>query len=112
MKSAREIIGLSFLSALGFLIGEKLLLCFRSAWCLSSVSGIVRRWLVTVHSANRSFVLSIITLQNKIEFPYMLALAVGTIVHFFYNVYVLRVDFDPFLAVVKRIGFRHPHVPP
>jgi hypothetical protein len=32
-------------------------------------------------------------LKTKVRFPYMLALAVGTFVHFLYNVYVMRGGF-------------------
>ncbi len=97
VKSARTIIGLSFLSALGFLVGEKLLLLISiSMVSQAQVSGALfgaGLLLFIPLIAHFVFTTIITLLRTKLKFPYILALAVGTIVHFFYNVYVLRGGF-------------------
>jgi ABC-type Na+ efflux pump permease subunit len=94
VKTWREIIGLSFLSALGFLIGEKLLLLVSiSMVSQAQVSGaLFGAGLLLFIPLIAHFVFSTIitVLRTKLRFPYWLALGIGTIVHFIYNVYVLR----------------------
>ncbi len=94
IKTWREIIGLSFLSALGFLIGEKLLLLVSiSMVSQAPVSGaLFGAGLLLFIPLIAHFVFSTIitVLRTKLRFPYWLALGIGTIVHFIYNVYVLR----------------------
>jgi len=94
VKSAREIIGLSFLSALGFLIGEKLLLLISiSMVSQSAVSGALfgaGLLLFIPLIAHFVFTTIITLLRTKLRVPYTLALAAGTLVHFAYNVYVMR----------------------
>ena len=94
VKSWREIIGLSFLSALGFLVGEKLLLLVSiSMVSQAQVSGaLFGAGLLLFIPLIAHFVFSsIITmLRTKLRFPYWLAVGIGTVVHFIYNVYVLR----------------------
>ena len=97
VKSARNIIGLSFLSALGFLIGEKLLLLISiSMVSQARVSGALfgaGLLLFVPLIAHFVFTTIITLLRTKLKLPYTLALAVGTIVHFVYNVYVMRGGF-------------------
>ena len=94
IKTWREIIGLSFLSALGFLIGEKLLLLVSiSMVSQAQVSGaLFGAGLLLFIPLIAHFVFSTIitVLRTKLRFPYWLALGIGAVVHFIYNVYVLR----------------------
>ena len=94
VKSWREIIGLSFLSALGFLVGEKLLLLVSiSMVSQAQVSGaLFGAGLLLFIPLIAHFVFSsiITVLRTKLKFPYWLAVGIGTVVHFIYNVYVLR----------------------
>jgi len=94
VKSARDILGLSFLSALGFLVGEKLLLLVSiSMVAQAPVSGALfgaGLLLFVPLVAHFIFTVIVTLLRTKMRFPYWLALGIGTIVHFFYNVYVMR----------------------
>ena len=94
IKTWREIVGLSFLSALGFLIGEKLLLLVSiSMVSQAPVAGaLFGAGLLLFIPLIAHFVFSTIVtlLRTKLRFPYWLALGIGTVVHFIYNVYVLR----------------------
>jgi hypothetical protein len=94
VKSARAIIGLSFLSALGFLIGEKLLLLLSiSMVSQARVSGALfgaGLFLLIPLIAHFVFTTTITLLRTKQRLPYILALAAGTLLHFVYNVYVMR----------------------
>jgi len=94
VKSARAVLGLSFLSALGFLIGEKLLLLISIRMVSqAAVSGALfgaGLLLFIPLLAHFVFTAIITLLRTKLRFPYWLALGFGTVVHFFYNVYVLR----------------------
>jgi ABC-type Na+ efflux pump permease subunit len=94
VKTARNIVGLSFLSALGFLIGEKLLLLLSITMVSQQrVSGALfgaGLLLFIPLIAHFIFTTIITLLRTKLKIPYTLALAVGTIVHFVYNVYVMR----------------------
>jgi ABC-type Na+ efflux pump permease subunit len=94
VKTARSIIGLSFLSALGFLVGEKLLLLLSITMVSQQrVSGALfgaGLLLFIPLIAHFIFTTIITLLRTKLKIPYTLALAVGTIVHFVYNVYVMR----------------------
>jgi ABC-type Na+ efflux pump permease subunit len=93
----RELIGLSFLSALGFLIGEKLLVLISISMVSEApVAGAlfgVGLLLFIPLIAHFVFTSIVVLTHTKLKFPYPLALAAGTIVHFFYNVYVLRGGF-------------------
>jgi hypothetical protein len=93
----RDILLLSALSALGFLVGEKLLLLISiSMVSQARVSGALfgSGLLLLIPLAAHFIFTAIITLlRTKLRFPYALALAVGTIVHFIYNVYVMRGGF-------------------
>ncbi len=97
VKSMRDIIGLSFLSALGFLIGEKLLLLLSISMVSEArVSGALfgaGLLLFIPLIAHFVFTTIINLLRTKLKLPYTLALAVGTFVHFVYNVYVMRGGF-------------------
>lgn len=97
VKSWRELFGLSFLSALGFLIGEKLLLLISISMVSDApVAGAmfgVGLLLFIPLIAHFIFTSIIVVAHVKLKFPYPLALAVGTIVHFIYNVSVMRGGF-------------------
>ncbi|CAG0953425.1 hypothetical protein ANAEL_00195 [Anaerolineales bacterium] len=97
VKSTRNIIGLSFLSALGFLVGEKLLLLLSITMVSQArVSGALfgaGLLLFIPLVAHFVFTTIITLLKIKLKLPYTLALGVGTIVHFVYNVYVMRGGF-------------------
>ena len=97
VKSARSIIGLSFLSGLGFLVGEKLLLLLSISMVSEArVAGALfgAGLLLFIPLISHFIFTAIITLLRiKLNFPYIIALGIGTIVHFFYNVYVLRGGF-------------------
>ena len=97
VKTTRNIIGLSFLSALGFLVGEKLLLLISiSMVSQARVSGALfgaGLLLFIPLIAHFVFTTIITLLRTKVKLPYALALIVGTLVHFAYNVYVMRGGF-------------------
>ena len=94
VKSVREILWLSFLSALGFLIGEKLLLLVSiSVVSQANVAGALFGagvFLLIPLVAHFIFTALVTLLRAKLKFPYWLALGIGTVIHFFYNAYVLR----------------------
>jgi hypothetical protein len=94
VRSVRAILGLSFLSALGFLVGEKLLLLVSiSMVSQASVSGALFGagvFLLIPLAAHFVFTAIVTLLRTKLRFPYWLALGIGTAAHFFYNVYVMR----------------------
>jgi hypothetical protein len=94
VSSVREILWLSFLSALGFLIGEKVLLLVSiSMVSQARVSGALFGagvFLLIPLAAHFVFTALVTLLRIKLRFPYWLALGIGTVAHFFYNVYVMR----------------------
>ena len=94
IKSVREILWLSFLSALGFLIGEKLLVFMSvSVVAQAEVSTALFQagvFLLIPLAAHFIFVSVVNLLRFKLRFPYWLALAVGTILHVIYDATVLR----------------------
>ncbi|MBK7450060.1 MAG: ABC transporter permease [Anaerolineales bacterium] len=94
VKTVREILGLSFLSALGFLIGEKLLLLVSiSMVSRANASGALfgaSVFLLIPLTAHFIFTAAVTLLRTKLNFPYWLAVALGTVAHFFYNAYVMR----------------------
>ncbi|HNM35914.1 MAG TPA: hypothetical protein PKI33_02580, partial [Anaerolineales bacterium] len=94
IKSVREILWLSFLSALGFLIGEKLLVFTSvSVVAQAEVSTALFQagvFLLIPLAAHFIFVSVVNLLRFKLRFPYWLALAVGTILHVIYDATVLR----------------------
>ena len=97
VKSARAILGLSFLSAFGFLVAEKLLV-FLSISTVSDapVSGaFFGEGLLLFIPLIAHFVFTTITTWSriKLKFPYLLAFGLGTLAHFIYNAYVLRGGF-------------------
>lgn len=95
--SWRDLTGLSFLSALGFLVGEKLLVLISISMVSEApVAGAlfgVGLLLFIPLIAHFVFTSIVVLTHTKLKFPYPLAVAAGTIVHFFYNVYVLRGGF-------------------
>jgi ABC-type Na+ efflux pump permease subunit len=94
VKSTRDVIVLAFLSALGFLIGEKLLLLISiSVVSQASVSSVLfgaGLFLLIPLAAHFTFTTTVTLLRTKAKFPYPLALAAGTFMHFLYNWYLLR----------------------
>jgi ABC-type Na+ efflux pump permease subunit len=94
VKSAREVLTLAFLSALGFFIGEKLLLLISLSFVSqSAVSGVLfgkGMFLLVPLFAHFVFTSIVTLLKIKAKFPYWLALAIGTVLHFFYNWFLLR----------------------
>ena len=94
VKSVRDILGLSFLSAFGFLVGEKLLLLISiRIVSQAAVSGALfgaGLLLFIPLLAHFVFTAIVTLLRTKLRFPYWLALGIGTVVHFFYNVTVMR----------------------
>jgi ABC-type Na+ efflux pump permease subunit len=93
VKSSREIILLSFLSALGFLSGEKLLVLLSinmvSQASISSVLFGQGLLLFVPLIAHFIFTTIVTLLRTKAKLLYMAALTVGTMVHFLYNWYLL-----------------------
>ena len=85
----RDILLLSALSALGFLVGEKLLLLISiSMVSQASVSGALfgaGLFLLVPLAAHFIFTAIVTLLTTKAKLPYMLALILGTVVHFIYN---------------------------
>lgn len=94
IKSVREILWLSFLSALGFLIGEKLLVFTSvSVVAQAEVSTALFQagvFLLIPLAAHFIFVSVVNLLRFKLRFPYWLALAIGTILHVIYDATILR----------------------
>ncbi|HLO27985.1 MAG TPA: ABC transporter permease [Anaerolineales bacterium] len=93
VKSYREIIGLSFLSAAGFLVGEKLLVLLSinmvSQASISSVLFGQGLFLLVPLIAHFIFTTIVTLLKIKAKLLYMAALMIGTLVHFLYNWYLL-----------------------
>ena len=93
VKSARYILGLAFLSALGFLVGEKLLLLVSlSVVSQASISGALfgqGKFLLIPLFAHFVFTAIVTLLKTKAKFPYTIALAAGTLAHFLYNWYLM-----------------------
>ena len=94
VKSVRDLLILSFLSALGFLIGEKLLLLVSiNMVSQANVAGAMfgtGLLLFIPLIAHFVFTTIVTILRAKLRFPYWLALGIGTGVHFIYNVFVMR----------------------
>jgi ABC-type Na+ efflux pump permease subunit len=85
----RDILLLSALSALGFLVGEKLLLLISITMVSqASVSGALfgsGLLLLIPLAAHFVFTAIVTLLAAKTKMPYMLALVIGTVAHFIYN---------------------------
>jgi ABC-type Na+ efflux pump permease subunit len=93
VTSFRDILLLSFLSGLGFLIGEKLLLLVSIGMVSKApVSGALfgaGLFLLIPLVAHFVFTSIVTLLTTKTKLPYMMALMIGTIVHFIYNWYLM-----------------------
>jgi ABC-type Na+ efflux pump permease subunit len=91
---ARDIFGLSFLSGLGFLIGEKLLVAISISMVSDArVAGALfgAGLLLLIPLFAHFFFTSITTiLTTKLKFPYALSLFIATVIHFIYNYLILR----------------------
>ncbi|MGE5373931.1 MAG: ABC transporter permease [Bacteroidota bacterium] len=91
--SVREILLLSFLSALGFFVGEKLLVLVSIKMVSqASISGVLfgqGLFLLAPLAAHFIFTSIVTLLKIKAKLFYMAALMVGTLVHFLYNWYLL-----------------------
>ena len=93
VKSYRDIVLLSFLSAFGFFLGEKLLVLLSinmvSQASISSVLFGQGLSLLVPLIAHFIFTTSVTLLKTKVNLLYLAALMVGTLVHFLYNWYLL-----------------------
>ena len=93
VKSYREMVGLSFLSALGFWVGEKLLVLLSiSMVTQASISSVLfgeGLFLLVPLIAHFIFTTTVTLLRIKAKLPYTAGLMVGTLVHFLYNWYLL-----------------------
>lgn len=93
VNSDREILGLSVLSALGFFVGEKLLVLLSinmvSQASISSVIFGQGLSLLVPLIAHFIFTTIVTLLRTKANLLYIAALMVGTLVHFLYNWYLL-----------------------
>ena len=93
VKSAWHIIGLSFLSALGFLIGEKLLLLISISMVSKAAvsSALFGAGLLIFIPLIAHFIFTTIVtlLSTKARLFYIVGLSVGTMVHFLYNWYLM-----------------------
>ncbi len=93
VKSARDLLTLAFLSALGFLIGEKLLLLVSLSVVMEAqVSGALfgaGLFLLIPLFAHFVFTFMVTFLRVKARLPYPLALAAGVLAHSLYNWYVM-----------------------
>jgi hypothetical protein len=93
LKSYREILLLSFLSALGFFIGEKLLVLVSiNMITQGSISGVLFGQglsLLAPLAAHFVFTTIVTLLKTRANLLYIAALMVGTMVHFLYNWYLL-----------------------
>ncbi len=94
VKSLRDLLILAFLSALGFLIGEKLLLLVSvSMVSQAPISGALFGagvFLLIPLFAHFTFTTIVTFLRTRLKLPYNLALIAGTVVHFLYNWYLMR----------------------
>ncbi|HEX8991402.1 MAG TPA: hypothetical protein VF784_06960 [Anaerolineales bacterium] len=94
VRSARSVLLLAFLSALGFLIGEKLLLLLSIGaiaqapvyGALFNAGGLL---LVTLF-AHFTFTTIVTLLRTEIRVPYGIAVLAGSMVHWVYNAYLIR----------------------
>jgi hypothetical protein len=93
VKSVPEILILSFLSALGFFLGEKLLVLVSiymvAQASISSVLFGQGMFLFAPLIAHFIFTAIVSLLKIKANLLYLAALMVGTMVHFLYNWYLL-----------------------
>lgn len=94
VKSTRALLALAFLSALGFLLGEKLLLLVslsvvQQAPAAGALFG-AGVFLLIPLAAHFIFTGAVTFLRVKARWPYALALGVGTLAHFIYNWVVTR----------------------
>jgi ABC-type Na+ efflux pump permease subunit len=93
VKSYRYILALSFLSALGFLVGEKLLVLISikmvSEASISSVLFGQGLLLLVPLIAHFIFTTVVTLLRTKAKLPYLIALMIGTLLHLLYNWYLL-----------------------
>ncbi len=93
VKHARDVFGLSFLSGLGFLVGEKALVAVSISMVSEArVSGAMfgaGLLLLIPLAAHFLFTSVTVFLRVRWKFPYWLALAISTAVHFVYNYLIL-----------------------
>ena len=94
VRSLRHLFGLAFLSALGFLVGEKLLLLVSlNVVSAAPVAGALFGagvFLLIPLAAHFAFTSTVTFLRTRVKLPYVLALAVGTLAHSVYNWVVMR----------------------
>lgn len=90
VKSWKQIVGLSFLSGLGFLIGEKLLLLISLSFASQgAVAGVMfggqGLFVFVTLFAHAVFTTIVTSLRIKLKVIYPAAVLVGTVLHFIYN---------------------------
>jgi ABC-type Na+ efflux pump permease subunit len=93
VSSTRQVLALAFLSALGFLLGEKLLLLFSiSLVSQSALSGALFNtgFLLLPLLAHFVFTAMISLLRARTRLPYGLVLIAGTLLHSLYNWFLMR----------------------
>ena len=94
VKTYRDLLWLALFSALGFLLGEKILLLVSiSVVSQAAVSGAIFGagiFLLIPLVAHFAFTATVSLLRIKARLPYPLALAAGTLLHFFYNWFIMR----------------------
>jgi hypothetical protein len=95
LRTARSVIALSFLSALGFLVGEKLLLyvsvgVVSESMLSAAIFSAGMLWIPLVAHSIFTAIVCLLTYRFGIKrYPY--ALIAGVMVHVVYNLYVLGV---------------------
>jgi hypothetical protein len=93
VRSTGHLLLLAFLSALGFLVGEKLLLLLSiNTVSQASISGALfgaGGFLLIPLIAHFVFTAGVLLLNSKAKTGYPLALVVGTLLHAFYNWYLV-----------------------
>ncbi|HVM71012.1 MAG TPA: hypothetical protein VMT91_04580, partial [Anaerolineales bacterium] len=93
VRSTGQLLLLAFLSALGFLAGEKLLLLVSVSRVtqapISAVLFSTGGFLLVPLAAHFIFTTTVLLLRSKARFPYTLALMVGTLLHALYNWYLV-----------------------
>jgi hypothetical protein len=93
IETSRQVIGYAFLSALGFFVGEKLLVLISLAVVLqASISSVLfgtGLLLFLPLIAHFSFTSTVTLLRVKTKLSYAAALTIGSTLHFLYNWYLL-----------------------
>jgi len=93
LRSTGHLLLLAFLSALGFLFGEKLLLLLSiNTVSQASITGVLfstSGFVLVPLLAHFVFTTIVLLLHTKAKFRYIFALAIGTLLHALYNWYLV-----------------------